>query len=68
MAKVHINKALQLNPVDPLGLKCKQQLDQLAKLAGSHSTTASKGTGQSQASAQSKSSGLFGGLFGGKKK
>lgn len=68
MAKVHINKALQLNPQDPLGLKCKQQLDQLAKLAGSQPTTASKGTGQSKASAESKSGGLFGGLFGGKKK
>jgi curved DNA-binding protein CbpA len=68
MAKVHINKALQLNPQDPIALKIKQQLDQLAKPAGGKSTTPSKGT-QSQSSNQSKSGGgLFGGLFGGKKK
>lgn len=64
MAKVHINKALQLNPQDPLGLKCKQQLDQLTKVASTQPTTAR----QSRPSEQSRSSGLFGGLFGGKKK
>jgi len=31
MAKVHINKALQLNPQEPMALKGKQFLDQVSK-------------------------------------
>lgn len=72
MAKVHINKALQLNPKDPKALQAKQTLDAIAqKAAGSKTKTP-------QQSAQDKSTGgkpsdksgggLFGGLFGGKKK
>lgn len=34
MAKVHINKALQLNPKDELAMKGKQYLDKLAQKAG----------------------------------
>lgn len=67
MAKVHINKALQLNPQDPIALKGKQFLDQMAKKNDGHSTPAAKNTQGKQAD-NSRSGGLFGGLFGGKKK
>ena len=36
MAKVHINKALQLNPQEPMALKGKQFLDQASKKSGGH--------------------------------
>lgn len=67
MAKVHINKALQLNPKDPMALKGKQFLDQLAQKAGGQPTSASKTT-QGKQSDKPEGGGLFGGLFGGKKK
>lgn len=64
MAKVHINKALQSDPKDPLALKGKQALERLAGKTG--------GQKASTSSAQNKTSkskgGMFGGLFGGKKK
>ncbi|HEY9598042.1 MAG TPA: molecular chaperone DnaJ, partial [Cyanophyceae cyanobacterium] len=72
MAKVHITKALQLNPKDENALKCKKYIDQ--KTAGGKSTTSSPSQSSQNKSSQSKSSdkseggGLFGGLFGGKKK
>lgn len=66
MAKVHINKALQLDPKDELALKIKPLLDTLAQTSASQSNPTK--TTQSQQSAQSKNGGLFGGLFGGKKK
>ena len=58
MAKVHINKALQLNPQEENALKGKQYIDKLTQKTGSGS----------KAKDQSGSGGLFGGLFGGKKK
>lgn len=36
MAKVHINKALQLNPQEPMALKGKRFLDQVSKKSGGH--------------------------------
>lgn len=66
MAKVHINKALQLNPKDELALKIKPLLDKQTQTSASQSNS-TKTTG-SQQSAESKNGGLFGGLFGGKKK
>jgi curved DNA-binding protein CbpA len=66
MAKVHINKALQLNPKDELALKIKPLLDKLAQTSASQSNSTK--TTQSPQSAESKNGGLFGGLFGGKKK
>ena len=77
MAKVHINKALQLNPKDPIGLQGKQMLDKLAQKADAGKTTTSqqstggKSTPQRQAGGKpsdKSGGGLFGGLFGGKKK
>ena len=72
MAKVHINKALQLNPKDPIALKSKKFLDQLAQKSSvpqstPSKTTQSRPTGDKQAD-NSGGGGLFGGLFGGKKK
>jgi curved DNA-binding protein CbpA len=55
MAKVHINKALQLNPKDEIALKCQQEIERLDPKNKSKSSSQSGG-------------GLFGGLFGGKKK
>lgn len=65
MAKVHINKALQLDPTDAIATKIKQQLDS-SGVCAAHSTTQTKTTNQQ--SSQPKSGGMFGGLFGGKKK
>ena len=67
MAKVHINKALQLNPQDSMALKGKQFLDQVAQKPGSQPTAPPKTT-QGKQSDTSGGSGLFGSLFGGKKK
>ena len=50
MAKIHINKAFQLNPQDPSVILAKKELDKVLP---------DKGT--------DKSTGLFGGIFGGKK-
>lgn len=75
MAKVHVNKALQLNPKDERALKCKQHIDRLAQQAGAgggkQTTSSSPQSSQSKPSNKSDKSeggGLFGGLFGGKKK
>lgn len=57
MAKVHITKAWQANPQDPVAIRAKQELDKQIP-AASKSKTSSEGP----------SSGFLGGLFGGKKK
>lgn len=67
MAKVHINKALQLDPQNPLALEGKQLLDRLASKAGDRTATADK-TAPKKPSEPSGSNRMFGGLFGGKKK
>jgi curved DNA-binding protein CbpA len=67
MAKVHINKALQLDPQDPLALEGKQLLERLASKASSQTATPGK-TVSKKPSESSGSGGIFGGLFGGKKK
>jgi len=67
MAKVHINKALQLDPKDPIALEGKQLLDRLVSKASPQTATADK-TAPKKPSASSGSGGMFGGLFGGKKK
>jgi curved DNA-binding protein CbpA len=55
MAKIQVKKALQLNATDPIALECQQALERLNPKAKADSK-------------QSKGGGLFGGLFGGKKK
>ncbi|HEY9876618.1 MAG TPA: J domain-containing protein [Candidatus Obscuribacterales bacterium] len=72
MAKIHINKALELNPEEPKALEGKKVLDRIAQKAAGSNTSGSKTTTPQQSN-QGKSSeqsggGLFGGLFGGKKK
>jgi curved DNA-binding protein CbpA len=74
MAKVHINKALQLNPQEPSALKGREVLDKLAKPAAAGSKTPAQGNStagkppQGKPDGKSGGGGLFGGLFGGKKK
>jgi len=64
MAKVHINKALELNPSDPVALEAKKLLEKPAqKPAGKGSQPPSKSGKPEQPGG-----GFFGGLFGGKKK
>ncbi|MBW4600668.1 MAG: J domain-containing protein [Calothrix sp. FI2-JRJ7] len=66
MAKVHFDRALQLDPKDQMASEGKRKIEQLM---GQKSGTAVK-TAPTQASKQPEKSGggLFGGLFGGKKK
>jgi len=65
MAKVHINKALQLNPNEPMALRSKQVLaEAVPKIAGQTSPANKAGEGVDKP----KGGGLFGGLFGGGKK
>lgn len=67
MAKVHINKAYQINPKDPLAIKLKQLVNKLTQdnSPTQSSTSTSKTT---QGDGKSGNSGIFGGLFGAKKK
>ncbi|MBZ8180685.1 J domain-containing protein [Oscillatoria salina] len=58
MAKVHINKAYQLSPQEPIVIQAKQALDKVSK--GTNGTKSDR----SKASAKSNNSGMFGGLFG----
>ena len=77
MAKVHINKALQLNPQDARALQGKQIIAQQAPEAASGKTTTPQPSTQSKSTPQRQAhgkpparshGGLFGGLFGAKKK
>lgn len=67
MAKVHINKALQLNPKDERALKAKQYIDKLAQKSTGTKSPPPK-PAQGKPSDKSGGGGLFGNLFGGKKK
>ncbi|MBD0363534.1 MAG: tetratricopeptide repeat protein, partial [Coleofasciculus sp. C3-bin4] len=67
MARVHINQALQLNPKDEKALKAKEYLERLAQknTGGKPTVPPKQDKGKSP---DNPSGGLFGGLFGGKKK
>lgn len=67
MAKVHFDRALQLDPNDQIASEGKRKIEQLM---GQKSGTAVKTAPPTQATKQPEKSGggLFGGLFGGKKK
>ena len=67
MAKIHINKALQLNPHDARALQGKQMLDKLPEKAPGSKTTTPP-TSSTSKSPDKSGGGLFGGLFGGKRK
>lgn len=79
MAQIHIKKAYQENPQDPVVVEIKQELDKLSKTTTS--TNTSKKTSESSKSTQSSprsdtsksatksgSNGIFGSLFNSKKK
>ena len=67
MAKVHINKAYQSNPKDLIAIKSKQELDRLTAVVDPKKT---QGQGRSAKDklTEPPGGGIFGGLFGGKKK
>ena len=69
MAKIHFDRALQLDPKDPTALEGKTKIDKFLKKTapstGKKSTVSEKVASKSS---KSESGGLFGGLFGGKKK
>lgn len=66
MAKIHIDRALQLDPKEALALEAKQKLDQLSAKAGGKGTAPAAKSGKTDQPPKS-GGGLFG-LFGGKKK
>lgn len=68
MAKVHINKALQLDSQEPMALEGKKFLDELAQKASSQPPTPSAKPTQNKQSDKPGGGSLFGSLFGGKKK
>lgn len=68
MAKVHLTKALQLNPKDERALRAKQYLDKLIEKSGGRKQKDSPRSEPAKPPTQPGSGGLFGGLFGGKKK
>ncbi|MFZ9736494.1 MAG: DnaJ domain-containing protein [Prochlorotrichaceae cyanobacterium] len=69
MAKVSIKRALELNPQDANALKCKVQLERLGQSLETKSSSSSSGKPKATGSNDAKKGGgLFGGLFGGKKK
>lgn len=65
MAKIHVNKALQLDPQNEMALEGKQVLQ---KLLEQGKGTNSSGKGATEKKANSSRGGLLGGLFGKKKK
>lgn len=69
MAKIHFDRALHLDPKDQTALEGKTKIDKISgkKTASSASKKSTVSTAASKSS-KSESGGLFGGLFGGKKK
>ena len=65
MAKVHINKAYQSNPKDLIAIKSKQELDRLTAVVDPKKT---QGRSAKNKLTEPPGGGIFGGLFGGKKK
>ena len=72
LAKVHLNRALALEPGHPIATAAKQKLEKLtgSTTSGASSSARSKSQGSGKAAGKNKSDGggLFGGLFGGRKK
>ncbi|MFM2060509.1 MAG: hypothetical protein RLZZ507_179 [Cyanobacteriota bacterium] len=68
MAKIHFDNALKLDPNEKLALEWKPKVDKvLGNQSGTHQVKKSADNGDTQPD-KSGSGGLFGGLFGGKKK
>ncbi|NEO27454.1 MAG: hypothetical protein F6K03_11305, partial [Kamptonema sp. SIO4C4] len=74
MAKVHVKKALQSDAQNETALKVKQALEKTtgesvgSKSTSSKSTASGSSKGKSSKTEKSNGGGMFGGLFGGKKK
>jgi curved DNA-binding protein CbpA len=66
LAKQHVTQALRLNPREPIALEARKQLNQL--IANTATTTQEAGAKTTKKPDQKSNGGLFGGLFGGKKK
>ncbi|MDY6939576.1 MAG: DnaJ domain-containing protein [Cyanobacteriota bacterium] len=64
LAKKHITQALKLNTKEPTALEARKQLNQLLANSG----TGGQKTGAAKSKSDKSSGGLFGGLFGSKKK
>jgi curved DNA-binding protein CbpA len=65
MAKTYINKAYQLDPKNPIVIESKNELSKVISHSPQSSNTKTTNSGKSS---DSGGGGLFGGLFGGKKK
>ncbi|MDJ0747565.1 MAG: tetratricopeptide repeat protein [Xenococcaceae cyanobacterium MO_167.B27] len=71
MAKIHIKKAEQVNPKDPIVIESKKELDQLLKHKNRQNTGAgksSKSRNTNTSESKLSNSGIFRSLFGAKKK
>ncbi len=69
MAKIHFDRALQLDPKDETALEGKRKIDRvLGKKPASGANKKTTVSATAGKSSKSESSGLFGGFFGGKKK
>ncbi len=68
MAKVHFERALALNPQDETALKGKKAIEAMGAKSSSTSTTPTPTPSATTKPVDKSSGGLFGGLFGGKKK
>ena len=68
MAKIHFDRALQLDPKDQTALEGKTKIDKFLKKTSPSTAKKSTVSAAASKSSKSESSGLFGGLFGGKKK
>ena len=68
MAKIHFERALQLDPKDQTALEGKTKIDKFLKKTAPNTGKKSTVSAAASKSSKSESGGLFGGLFGGKKK
>jgi curved DNA-binding protein CbpA len=71
MAKIHINKAYKANPKDPIAIETKDLLDKLTKSKMATESKSSKSDRSETSKSEARSSGttgIFGSLFGTKKK
>ncbi len=68
MAKIHFDRALQLDPKDETALDGKTKIDKFLKKTAPNTGKKSTVSAAASKSSKSESGGLFGGLFGGKKK
>ena len=68
MAKVHLNKALQLNPKDERALKAKDYLDKLIEKSGGKKPRETPKSDSVKPPSPQDGRGFLGGFFGGKKK